>query len=47
MNYTSPVTTALINSMKGGAPQAVVKEVKCEVCEIMVSSFVSFRLFTF
>lgn len=46
MDYSSPVTTALINNAIGGNTQAsLVKEVKCEICNLMVSSYVSFVYF--
>lgn len=44
MNFLSPVTTALVNSINGVAPPNVPKEVKCDVCNILLSSYVSFDL---
>lgn len=40
MDFSSPVTTAVMKNMSGVAPQNVPKEVKCEVCNLLVSSFV-------
>lgn len=45
MDCKSPVTTALISNTIG-ASSGLVKEVKCEICNLMVSSYVSV-LFTF
>lgn len=42
MDFSSPVTTALVNNISGVVQPNVPKEVKCEVCNILVSSFVSF-----
>ena len=41
MNFESPVTAAVINNINGVGNESVVKEVRCEVCNILVSSYVS------
>lgn len=41
MDFSSPVTAALVNNINGVAQPNVPKEVKCEVCNILVSSYVS------
>lgn len=41
MDFASPVTAAVLNNISGVPPPNVIKEVKCEVCNILVSSYVS------
>jgi hypothetical protein len=41
MDFSSPVTSALLENITGTAAANVAKEVRCEVCRISVSSYVS------
>lgn len=33
MDFSSPVTTALLNNINGNEPSVVPKEVRCEICK--------------
>ncbi|CAG9809273.1 unnamed protein product [Chironomus riparius] len=43
MNFSSPITAAILNNINGGTISNVPKEVRCEVCNILLSSYIVLR----